>query len=58
MIFTKKIDRAFQWAGEKMGGEARTTHSEEFRMLEAEMTLRHEGKQTHESQHLCLRANH
>lgn len=43
MIFTKKIDRAFQWAGEKMGAEARTTHSEEFQMLETEMKLRAEG---------------
>ena len=43
MHFTKKIDRAFQWAGEKMGGEARTAHSEEFKNLETEMTLRHEG---------------
>jgi hypothetical protein len=43
MHFTKKIDRAFQWAGEKMGAEARTAHSEEFKNLETEMTLRHEG---------------
>lgn len=43
MHFTKKIDRAFQWAGEKMGAEARTAHSEEFQMLENEMALRHEG---------------
>lgn len=43
MHFTKKIDRAFQWAGEKMGGGAGTAHSEEFKMLETEMALRHEG---------------
>lgn len=43
MKFTKKIDRAFQWAGEKMGGEAKTTHSEEFKALEAEMNLRSDG---------------
>ncbi|KAF7561337.1 hypothetical protein G7046_g2809 [Stylonectria norvegica] len=43
MHFTKKIDRAFQWAGERMGGEAKTAHSEEFKMLEMEMALRHEG---------------
>jgi hypothetical protein len=40
---TKKIDRAFQWAGEKMGGEAKTTMSEEFKMLELEMALRYDG---------------
>jgi hypothetical protein len=43
MHFTKKIDRAFQWAGEKMGSEARTTHSDDFKMLETEMALRHDG---------------
>ncbi|CAG1966169.1 unnamed protein product [Fusarium graminearum] len=43
MHFTKKIDRAFQWAGEKMGGEARTAHSDEFKNLETEMALRQDG---------------
>lgn len=43
MAFTKKFDRAFQWAGEKMGQESKTTHSEEFKMLETEMALRHDG---------------
>ncbi|KAI8624733.1 BAR-domain-containing protein [Xylariaceae sp. FL1651] len=43
MVFTKKIDRAFQWAGEKMGQEAKTTHSDDFKTLETEMALRHDG---------------
>ncbi|KAI1258456.1 BAR-domain-containing protein [Xylariaceae sp. FL1019] len=43
MVFTKKIDRAFQWAGEKMGNDAKTTHSDDFKMLETEMALRHDG---------------
>jgi len=43
MHLTRKIDRAFQWAGEKIGGE-KTDHSEEFKNLETEMTLRHEGE--------------
>lgn len=43
MNFTKKFDRAFQWAGEKMGQEARTATSEEFRNLEMEMALRFDG---------------
>jgi BAR domain len=43
MNFTKKIDRAFQWAGEKMGGEAKTTLPEEFKALELEMALRFDG---------------
>lgn len=43
MSFAKKLDRAVQWAGEKMGSEAKTTHSDEFQRLEAEMTLRQDG---------------
>ncbi|KAH7141428.1 hypothetical protein B0J13DRAFT_59217 [Dactylonectria estremocensis] len=43
MHFTKKIDRAFQWAGEKVGGQARTAHSDEFKNLETEMALRQDG---------------
>ncbi|EFX02275.1 bar domain containing protein [Grosmannia clavigera kw1407] len=43
MNFTKKIDRAVQWAGEKMGGEAKTSMSEDFKMLETEMALRYDG---------------
>lgn len=49
MHFTKKIDRAFQWAGERMGGEAKTGHSDEFKMLETEMALRHDGMFPHEA---------
>lgn len=40
------MDRAFQWAGEKMGQETRTNQSDEFRILETEMALRHDGKMT------------
>lgn len=43
MRITKRIDRAVQWAGEKMGAEAKTTMPEEFKMLEHEMALRSEG---------------
>jgi type II secretory pathway component PulF len=43
MHITKKFDRAFQWAGEKMGGEAKSGQTDEFRMLEAEMNLRQQG---------------
>ncbi|KAI1171762.1 BAR domain-containing protein [Nemania sp. FL0916] len=42
-MFVKKIDRAFQWAGEKMGHEAKITHSDDFKMLETEMALRYDG---------------
>jgi len=46
MNITKKFDRAFQWAGEKMGAEVKTTMSEDFKQLETEMALRFEGKQS------------
>lgn len=45
MNITKKFDRAFQWAGEKMGAEAKTTMSEDFKQLETEMALRFDGEQ-------------
>lgn len=43
MHLTKKFDRAFQWAGEKMGAEARTSHTDDFKALEADMALRQHG---------------
>lgn len=42
MRLTRKFDRAFQWAGEKVGGD-KTQHSDDFKLLEQEMALRHEG---------------
>lgn len=50
MNINKKLDRVKQWAGEKMGAEAKTNVSEEFRALEMEMTLRQEGECTFSSQ--------
>ena len=46
MNINKKLDRVKQWAGEKMGAEAKTGVSEEFKALELEMSLRHEGQST------------
>jgi hypothetical protein len=46
MNVTKKFDRLKQWTNEKMGAEARTGLSEEFKSLELEMNLRHEGMHT------------
>ncbi|KAK3941007.1 Endophilin-A2 [Diplogelasinospora grovesii] len=43
MNFTKKFDRAFQWTAEKMGAEAKTTTSDDFKQLELEMKMRFEG---------------
>ena len=42
----KRLDRFKQWAGERMGGEAKTDVSDEFKSLEMEMALRHEGRPT------------
>lgn len=43
MNVNKKLGRFKQWAGEKMGGDAKTDTSEDFKALEIEMNLRHEG---------------
>lgn len=57
MNITKKFDRAFQWAGEKMGNEARTTMTDEFKGLETEMALRFDGMHPPASAPgICLRA--
>ena len=43
MNVNKKLDRFKQWAGERMGGEIKTNTSDDFKALEVEMGLRHEG---------------
>ncbi|KAF1971787.1 BAR-domain-containing protein [Bimuria novae-zelandiae CBS 107.79] len=43
MLVNKKLARVKQWAGEKMGGEVKTGVSDDFKALETEMNLRHEG---------------
>ncbi|PGH15767.1 hypothetical protein AJ79_02147 [Helicocarpus griseus UAMH5409] len=43
MNVNKKLDRFKQWAGERMGSEAKTNVSDNFKALEMEMNLRHEG---------------
>ncbi|KAH0544401.1 hypothetical protein FGG08_001427 [Glutinoglossum americanum] len=45
MNVNKKLDRFKQWAGERMGGEVKTNVSDNFKALEMEMQLRHEGMQ-------------
>lgn len=42
----KRLDRLKQWAGEKMGGEIKTTLSDDFKAMESEMQLRQDGKLT------------
>lgn len=43
MNINKKFDRFKQWTNERLGAEARTGLSEDFKALEMEMNLRHEG---------------
>ncbi|KAF1985900.1 BAR-domain-containing protein [Aulographum hederae CBS 113979] len=43
MNVNKKLDRFKQWAGERMGQEARTNTTDDFKALETEMNLRHQG---------------
>lgn len=43
MNINKRLDRMKQWAGERMGAEVKTGQTDEFRALEIEMQLRHEG---------------
>ena len=43
MNVNKRLDRLKQWAGERMGGDVRTTVSDDFKALEAEMGLRYDG---------------
>ena len=51
MNVNKKLDRFKQWAGERMGGEVKTNVSDDFKALEVEMGLRHEGKLTRSTCH-------
>ncbi|KAF1809279.1 BAR-domain-containing protein [Eremomyces bilateralis CBS 781.70] len=46
MMNMKKLDRLKQWAGERMGGEAKTNTTEDFKALEVEMTMRHDGMES------------
>ena len=46
MLVNKKLGRLKQWAGERMGGEVKTNTTDDFKALEQEMVLRHEGMQS------------
>ena len=45
MNVNKKFDRFKQWACERMGAEAKTSVSDNFKALEEEMNRRHEGRE-------------
>jgi hypothetical protein len=44
MHVNKRIGRFKQWAGERMGGEVKTNQSDDFKAMETEMGVRHEGR--------------
>jgi hypothetical protein len=44
MIVNRKLDRFKQWGKERMGSDAKTVTSADFKALETEMQLRHDGK--------------
>ena len=46
MNVNKKFDRFRQWGREKLGAEIQTGTTEDFKALETEMNLRHEGRST------------
>jgi hypothetical protein len=54
MNINKKLDRVKQWAGEKMGAESKTGVSDDFKAMETEMTLRHDGKSTLSIWNRCI----
>ncbi|PLB33840.1 BAR domain protein [Aspergillus candidus] len=43
MNVNRKFDRFRQWAGERMGGEVKTNLSDNFKAMETEMNVRHDG---------------
>lgn len=43
MNINRKFDRLKQWTNEKLGADARTGLSDEFKTLELEMNVRHDG---------------
>lgn len=53
MIVNKKFDRLKQWGRERMGAEAKTDTSDEFKSLEMEMELRQAGTIPHHYQVAC-----
>lgn len=60
MNVNKKLDRFKQWAGERMGGEVKTSVSDDFKSLEVEMGLRHEGRMmgSKQSLHMLILPRH
>lgn len=40
----RKFDRFRQWGRERMGGEAKTSLSDDFKAMETEMNVKHDGE--------------
>lgn len=47
MNVNRKFDRFKQWAGERMGGEVKTNLSDDFKAMETEMNVRHDGEKSY-----------
>ncbi len=54
MNVNKKFDRFKQWAGERMGGEIKTSVSDDFKALEIEMELRQQGTASPTTQNMIV----
>ena len=53
MNINRKFDRLKQWTNEKLGADARTGLSDEFKALELEMNVRHDGMHKHKHVHMA-----
>lgn len=57
MHMNKRIGRLKQWAGERMGGEIKTNQTDDFKAMETEMGVRHEGvERIHKSMNAYIKA--
>ncbi|KAF3917151.1 Endophilin-A2 [Arthrobotrys entomopaga] len=53
----KKFDRVLQWSKEKMGNDNKTSTTDEFKSLEMEMQMRHEGmEKLHSSANIYMKS--
>jgi hypothetical protein len=50
---TKKLDRLLTRGKEMIGQEVKTSTTDDFKQLEAEMNLRHEGESQQELRSFC-----
>ncbi|EPS37618.1 hypothetical protein H072_8674 [Dactylellina haptotyla CBS 200.50] len=57
MNMNKKFDRVLQWSKEKMGNDNKTSTTDEFKAMEMEMQMRHEGmEKLHSSANIYIKS--